>query len=140
MGLELGLNALGGRDYLGRSRVEAGLEGNVVFSDRRRGLQPLAAVGLSLAAAHVDERASNASGTSVGPTSVVPWYVGTHVAFGVGIPLAERTVLQFELMPFVRWRVDGAQDTHPEFYDPLTARTSNTALGIAVRAAGIFWQ
>jgi hypothetical protein len=120
---EAGLLAFGGRDYLGRSRYDLGVEANLVLLTSSPGKPgPFVAVGPNFALARVDG------------LSATLLQLGAQVEFGGTWPLGGGTtelIVEFDV--FGRGRVDAAAARVPEYRDSLTGAQGNGAVGTALR-------
>jgi hypothetical protein len=143
--LDIGLDAVGGRDYLGNSRTEVPFTLNaMVYFNPRNPVQfyMLGGIGWSTARVEFDNTASPQATTSVvqSPYNVERYsYFGGQLGTGLEIRLSPPVSLNIDVVGFIRGRTDAAARDRPEFTDPNTGRTTNTSGGGLFRLGLTFY-
>jgi hypothetical protein len=121
--LDLGLASFGGRDFLGRTRYELGVEADLVLVGSGRGESgAYALLGPNLFVAWVEG------------LDRTPILLGGHLGLGASITVAPSTAVLLEIDTFLRAGIDEGVSREPEFSDPLTGAHANTSLGALLRA------
>jgi hypothetical protein len=65
-------------------------------------------------------------------------YFGGNAGLGVEFAASRQTAMHVDLLGFIRSRIDGDTDLHPEFVDFEDGRTSNTSGGVLLRIGVMF--
>lgn len=142
--LDFGIDAIGGRDYLGNSRSEVPFTINaMVYANPRNIVQfyMLGGLGWSSARVEYDYSPSPMTGAS---TVEYPYrverysYFGGQLGAGLEIRLSQPISLNIDLIGFIRGRTDSAAKDHPEFTDA-QGRTTNSSGGGLFRAGLTFY-
>lgn len=126
LGLDLGPELMGGRDYNGDERLEVGVLANALLffaPSKRFELHVLGGFGFSSAFVREDVAFAKDRIRRHG-------YVGLDFGFGLEWYVTPRVALGAEVLAFVRSRDDAGR---PEFVDPETNRATNTSTGALVR-------
>ncbi len=133
--IDVGLDAIGGRDYNGRRRAEIPFTvSGIVYANPRDIVQfyMLAGLGWSHASVAMDDHQE--------PEMVSSYsYFGGQMGAGLEIRIAPPISLNFDLIGFLRGRTDANARSNPEFSDPGTGRITNTSGGGLFRAGIIFY-
>jgi len=67
-------------------------------------------------------------------------YFGGDLGAGVEARVTKNAAIHLDLLGFIRGRTDDDRDSHPEFVDAQTGRTTNTSGGVLLRVGSqFFW-
>jgi hypothetical protein len=126
--LEGSLELVWGTDYNQRSRFEDAVLFNALFIANPYSIvQVYGIAGLGVSAAFVDG------------TDRTYGYFGGQLGVGLETRVTRHFALNVDVIGFVRGRTDRFSDSHPEFTDPETGRTTNTSGGGLLRAGATFY-
>ena len=152
VGLELGVDVVHGTDYQRNRRTEIPVMATIIgYVNPRSAAQfyLLAGVGLSFArvedrdfwsdSAYNSEYNSAYNGTYDGTYNGTYDYFGGHLGLGLEFRLSRTVSLNFDLLGFVRGRIDSYADQHPEFINYDTGKATNTSCGALLRAGITFY-
>lgn len=130
--LDIGFDALTGTDYNGDPRSEGALSFSpMVFLNPKDKAQVYLLAGFGFAGATVDLPDGNIAHYS---------YAGVHGGVGLEVRLSPTVALDFDLLGFVRGRVDDEAARTPEFVDWETGRVTNTSGGgLARMGVAFYW-
>jgi hypothetical protein len=133
--LEGDVDFAGGRDYQGFKRNETALGVNgLVFLNPRSRAQIYLLAGFGWSRAHVvDDSAGYDAATNDYN------YFGGQAGIGFEARLSRSVAFNLDLRGFVRGRTDDGAQSHPEFTDASTGRTTNTSGGGMVTAGLTFY-
>jgi opacity protein-like surface antigen len=134
--LDIGIDAIGGRDYLGNKRSETPfMLSAFVYANPRNPVQFYMIGGLGWSAARVEYESTNGNTPEIQHYS----YFGGHLGAGLEFRLNPGVSLNIDMLGFVRGRTDSLARTQPEFTDPTTGRTTNTSGGGLFRGGVTFY-
>lgn len=144
--LDLGLDALGGRDYQGNRRSEVPFSiSALVYANPRNPVQFYMLGGIGWSSARVECDTTVCDGTSrpqTQPSGSYPvnqyGYFGGQLGMGLEFRLSPPVALNVDLVGFIRGRTDSSARSNPEFVDDY-GRTTNTSGGGLFRAGITFY-
>jgi opacity protein-like surface antigen len=131
--LDIGLDMIGGRDYLGNRRAEVPFTlSAMLYANPRSATQfyMLGGIGWSQARVEKDDRYGTVEDYS---------YFGGHLGPGLEFRLSHPVALNIDLIGFIRGRTDRLAASEPEFTDSRTGQTTNTSGGGLLRAGLTFY-
>lgn len=135
---DVGVDFVGGRDYVGNRRSERAFVGNALaFFNPRDFVQVYAIGGFTFSQAWVT--VSRSGGYVVEPYDTSYSHAGLQLGLGLEWRLARRAGLSTDLLFFRRHRTDAGRAQDPEFVDPATHRSTNTSQGALFRAGATFY-
>jgi hypothetical protein len=135
---DVGVDFVGGHDYVGNRRSERAFVGNaLVFFNPRDFVQVYAIGGFAFSHAWVS--VERRGGYAVEPYDTTYTHAGVQVGLGLEWRLARRAALSTDLLFLRRYRTDSGRGNDPEFVDPATHRATNTSQGALFRAGATFY-
>lgn len=142
--LDVGLDFLGGVDWLGNPRSETALlVSGMLFFNPKSKVQVYALGGFGFSGARVrrDVRYADDGGYVYDddPTIDAYSYFGGHLGGGLEFRVGKKTALNLDVVGFVRGRTDDTARDDPEFIDAETGRRTNTSGGGLFRGGITFY-
>jgi len=139
-GMEADLDFVGGNDWTGNGRTETAFTMNgLVFLNPRSRAQVYLLGGFGWSAAHLSDGCSSSSSGFYANYCVDSYsYFGGQAGVGLELRLSRHLALNADLRGFIRGRIDGAADIHPEFRNS-SGQTTNTSGGGLLTAGMTFY-
>lgn len=133
--LDIGGDILGGKDYYHNSRIESAFSmTGMLYVNPKSRVQLYGLGGLNLTHAEIDT--GDRSTFDLWSPTVSHNYIGGHLGAGIEFRVARHVGLDIDGIGILRQRIDGGT---PEFRDPATGKTTDTAAAGLFRAGITFW-